>query len=287
MSEEIQGRRISIHRTHDNDGSALFISNIITTTKYNILTFLPKNLFEQFSRIANFYFLIIASTLYIFQKWAPLNGAAAIFPLILVLLISAFREGVEDFLRFLSDRDINNTDCKVLNNGNFITRPWSDILVGDVIMLNKNEQVPADMIILATSEPDNVAYIDTCNLDGETNLKVKQCHPFSISVKDSQTAQEFYANIECDMPNYLLYNFNGFVEINGQLSPLENKQILLRGCILRNTHWVIGVVVYTGLETKLMMNSSSSRSKVSSLEIRLNNKLLTVFLIMLKNGIIA
>jgi len=279
MNDE-SGRHVNVHQTCNAKGKPLFIKNDISTTKYNPISFFPKNLIEQFSRIANFYFLIIASILYLFKEWAPLNGASAIIPLVMVLTISAVREGVEDFLRFLSDRDINHTKSLVLRSGSFTEINWSEILVGDVIMIKKNESIPADIVMISTSEPDGVAYIDTCNLDGETNLKVKQALPSTAHVVNAESASSFSQEIVCDEPNNMLYSFNGYFNDNGKLIPLDNKQVLLRGCVLRNTGHVIGVVVYTGLETKLMMNSSASRSKHSSLEKGLNNKLISVFAFM-------
>lgn len=287
MAEEEQvGRSIVVHQTRDVEGKPLFIDNAITTTKYNFLTFIPKNLYEQFKRAANFYFLVMA-ILQMAAPWAPLDGKAAFFPLCLVVVISAVRELVEDLKRGMSDRKINKSDAKILRNGQWETVKWEEILVGDIVFLTKNEQVPVDLVMLSTGEADGVAYIDTCNLDGETNLKVRQAMPQTKDIVDAATAQSFNTTIGCDGPNNLLYTFNGYFELGPNTIPLENKQVLLRGCILRNTAWVIGVAVYTGLESKLMMNSSAARSKVSSLERGLNVKLISVFALILGLGLIS
>ena len=47
---------------------------------------------------------------------------------------------------------------------------WEDVRVGEFVKI-MNESIPADILICATSEEDNVAYVETKNLDGETNLK--------------------------------------------------------------------------------------------------------------------
>lgn len=287
MEQNSEGRKVIIHQTIDGDGDPLFCSNTISTTKYSFWTFIFQNLFEQFSRIANFYFLICALFLYIFKSWAPLDGTSAIVPLLMVLVISGAREAVEDFLRYLSDKDINHSETHVLRDGGFKTLQWDQVLVGDVIRLEKNEQIPADIVMLSTSEPDGVAYVDTCNLDGETNLKVKQSLPQTKGIVDAESASSFSNMIVCDEPNNMLYTFNGYFEIDENLVPLDNKQVLLRGCVLRNTQWVIGVVVYTGLETKLMMNSSAARIKVSSMERGLNKKLVSVFALMIFLGLLG
>lgn len=283
---EVTGRSITVHKTKNEKGKPLFIDNAITTTKYSIWSFLPKNLFEQFRRIANFYFLVISIILYVFP-WAPLEAGPAILPLVIVVAISAIREAWEDIKRGFSDKKINNSTAHVLRGFEWQDVKWRDVLVGDVIFMNSNEQVPADIVMLSTSEPDSVAYIDTCNLDGETNLKVRQAMPQTKDVIDAQSAARFSTTIVCDEPNNVLYTFNGYFDLNGLTIPLENKQVLLRGCILRNTKWMIGVVVYTGLESKLMKNSSTARSKVSSLERGLNMKLLSVFALMIGIGIIS
>lgn len=286
MTEQQTGRSVVVHKTRNEKGKPLFMDNAITTTKYTFWNFLPKNLFEQFRRIANFYFLLISIILYVFP-WAPLEAGPAIVPLVIVVSISAIREAWEDIKRGFSDKKINNSTAHVLRGFQFVEVKWKDILVGDVIYMTKNEQVPADIVMLATSEPDGLAYIDTCNLDGETNLKVRQAMPHTKHVVDAAAAANFMTTIVCDEPNNLLYTFNGFFEFQGQTIPLENKQVLLRGCILRNTGWMIGVVVYTGLESKLMMNSSAARSKVSSLERGLNMKLISVFALMIGIGIVS
>ena len=279
------GRTVILHKTHNAEGKPLFVDNSIKTTKYNVLTFLPKNLFEQFTRIANFYFLIVVALLNV--PGVPISAAVAVLPLTLVVGISAVREAIEDFLRHKSDQKINSTLGHSLSNGQFCDLEWQNILVGDIIKVNKDEQVPADMVLLSTSTEDGIAYIDTCNLDGETNLKVRQAIPATAEFQSPDVLQNFNCTIKCDDINNLLYTFNGCMEFNSQQYSLDNKQVLLRGCILRNTNYAIGAVVYTGLESKLMLNSSSARTKKSKLERGLNQKLLSIFAFILIWGIIA
>ena len=278
MEEE---RTVTLHETHNplKKKKPLFIHNKIRTTKYTILTFLPKNLFEQFSRIANFYFLIIITLLQF--PWAPISAAAAILPLAIVIGVSAIREAVEDFLRYRSDQRINSTVTHYLQNGRFTDVKWRDVYVGGVVRVEKDEQVPADLVLLSSSHDDGIAYIDTCNLDGETNLKVRQALPATCALKEAAELEEFRTVVKCDAPNKLLYTFRGNMDINGTSYPLDNKQILLRGCVLRNTEWAIGMIVYTGHESKIMMNASSARSKRSKLERGLNWKLVSVFIFLL------
>ena len=273
--EDEQKRIVTLHQTVDHKNKPLFIKNVVHTTKYNPLTFLPKNLFFQFSRIANFYFLIVVCLLQF--PWAPISAAAAVVPLVIVIGITMIREAIEDLLRYKCDQRINSSDATILIDGTFQTGRWDSILVGDIIKVKNNEQIPADIVIISSSENDNIAYIDTCNLDGETNLKVRQGIVQTSNINNEKEANDFQAVLECDKPNKSLYSFNGNIKFNENTYPLENKQLLLRGCSLRNTQWVIGAVVYTGHESKIMMNSNQARTKRSKIERGLNTKLLSVF----------
>lgn len=290
--KEEKNRIVHLHVTHTNDRRRkrpLFINNRISTTKYSILTFIPKNLFFQFSRIANFYFLIIVCLLQF--PWAPISAAAALLPLCVVIGVSAIREAIEDILRYRSDQRINGSIAHVLNDqGEFINTRWDKLLVGDLIQINQDEQTPADIVVLATSNEDRSAYIDTCNLDGETNLKNRQSHHCTNEATDFLN---LHAKIECDPPNKQLTVFHGNIEIEaygdadsssenlsqtvGKKFSLDNKQVILRGSSLRNTEWIIGVIIYTGKESKIMLNSSSARTKHSYLERGLNIKLISIF----------
>ena len=285
MRSNSGGRTVRLHQTRNNKGKLLFIDNQIHTTKYNILTFIPKNLFFQFSRVANFYFLVIILLLQF--DWAPISAAVAAVPLSIVIGFTLIRDGIEDILRWRSDQKINGSVAHRLANGAFVDIKWMDVHVGDVIIVHKDEQIPADVVMLSTNHDDGLAYIDTCNLDGETNLKVRQAIPPTFNLKTGEDCAQFNAKIECDNPNNQLYVFNGNIEINSEQYSLENKQILLRGCILRNTQWAIGAVVYTGHESKLMKNSSAARTKQSLLERSLNWKLVSVFVFLIAFGLIG
>ena len=273
-------RTVNIHQTRNEKNRPLFKTNIISTTKYNLLTFLPKNLFEQFSRIANFYFLV--SILLMLCPGVSISPITAAFPLFIVVGISAIREAIEDFLRYRSDKKINKSISHVLKDGSFVDIAWEDVLVGDVIKVEKDEQIPADIVLLSSDNDEGVACIDTCNLDGETNLKIRQAILETSELGDDPfKIQNFNATIKCDEPNNLLYTLNGCLEHNGNSFPLDNQQVILRGCMLRNTKFAIGAVIYTGVESKLMMNSSTARTKKSNLERGLNVKLISVFIFQL------
>lgn len=147
--------------------------NGIQTNKYTKLNFLPKNMMEQFSKKANIYFLFIG-----IMQCIPYitisNGLPAIFlPLVAILIITAMKDLFEDYKRKKSDISENSRSISVYENEKFVEKKWRDLRVGNIIELKQNEYIPADILLLWTSEPKGLCYIETKNLDGETNLKTK------------------------------------------------------------------------------------------------------------------
>lgn len=134
------------------------------------------------------------------------------------------------------------------------------------------------MVLLNSSEPNGVCYVETKNLDGETNLKHKKADQLCVKLcsNDRAAINNFTnAEIECDKENEFIYKFNGKIMLpDDAVVGLGEDQILLRGSSLRNTKFIYGIAVYTGHDTKVMMNSSKSVAKKSKLEISLNKYLL-------------
>ncbi|KAM6301570.1 phospholipid-transporting ATPase IC [Podargus strigoides] len=149
-----------------------YAGNAIKTYKYNPITFLPLNLLEQFKRAANFYFLVLL-ILQAIPQISTLSWYTTLVPLLLVLGITAVKDLVDDIARHRMDNEVNNRTCEVIRGGRFKTTKWKDIQVGDVIRLKKNTFVPADILLLSSSEPNSLCYVETAELDGETNLKFK------------------------------------------------------------------------------------------------------------------
>ncbi|XP_044480722.1 phospholipid-transporting ATPase 3-like isoform X1 [Mangifera indica] len=264
---------------HCNDREAnepfRFKGNSIATTKYNVLTFLPKGLFEQFRRVANCYFLMISilST----TPMSPVNPVTNVVPLSLVLLVSLIKEAWEDWKRFQNDMAINSTPIEVLQDQRWVPIPWKKLQVGDIVRVMKDQFFPADILFLASTNADGVCYIETANLDGETNLKIRKALEKTWDYLNPEKASEFKGEIRCEQPNNSLYTFTGNLIMQKQTLPLNPNQILLRGCSLRNTEYITGVVVFAGHETKVMMNSMNIPSKRSTLERKLDKLILALF----------
>lgn len=390
--------------------------NKIRSTKYTPLSFIPKNLFYQFENIANIYFLVLV-ILGAFQVFGVESPGLAAVPLIVIVCITAIKDGFEDFRRVVSDAELNNSPIHLLtglhnknvttdyvspwrkfkksctrgtvrtykwskricinlfaskdkkqefhqsvmqakdnelrrvstvhsersyssfhprssmnsqnprkshqlhkfraptkpsadcllnpklqesrtldpsnNATSFKNRRWKDVNVGDFVRVRANEGVPADMVIISTSDDDGICYVETKNLDGETNLKTKSCLKSGgrNHLKHSTDLGNTKFWIECDPPNAHLYSFRGTIHYEnydeqGALLNSDEKEaitydnVLLRGCALRNTKWVIGLVVYTGSETKVDMNSGNTPVKKSRISNELNLLVLINFLVL-------
>ncbi|AQL03515.1 Putative phospholipid-transporting ATPase 9 [Zea mays] len=239
--------------------------NEVSTTKYTLATFLPKSLFEQFRRVANFYFLV--SGILALTPLAPYTAVSALAPLCVVIVATMAKEGVEDWRRKQQDHELNNRIVKVhRGSGHFEETKWKNIKVGDVIKLEKDNFFPADMILLSSSYPDGICYVETMNLDGETNLKIKQALEVTLDLQEDTKFREVRQTIKCEDPNANLYSFVGSMEWRGQQYPLSPLQLLLRDSKLRNTDYIYGAVIFTGHDTKVMQNATDPPSKRSKIE---------------------
>ncbi|XP_030252560.1 probable phospholipid-transporting ATPase IA isoform X2 [Sparus aurata] len=254
-----------------------FCSNRVSTAKYNVLTFLPRFLYSQFRRAANAFFLFIALLQQI-PDVSPTGRWTTLVPLLFILVVAAVKEFIEDLKRHNADSVVNKKECQVLRNGAWEIVHWEKVEVGDIFRINGSDFVPADAVLLSSSEPQGMCYIETSNLDGETNLKIRQGLQVTADIKDIDSLMRLSGRMECESPNRHLYEFVGNIRLDRRSTiPLGPDQILLRGAQLRNTQWVHGVVVYTGHDTKLMQNSTRPPLKLSNVERITNFQILVLF----------
>ncbi|KAI8617964.1 hypothetical protein BC830DRAFT_1227198 [Chytriomyces sp. MP71] len=345
-------------------------SNKVVTSKYTLLSFLPKNLFEQFRSVANFYFMSLV-VLQAFPPFAEVSTALTAAPILIIICATALKDGIEDWRRHLSDENVNHAKTFTLantRNWNFpslhdagillrrtrmlLQQPseffnfsksnmvaststvqmklssekapslpgvresitsntpnkqneedgpywqensWEDVRVGDFVFLRNNESIPADVFIVSSSELDGVCYVETKNLDGETNLKIRRGFPEFSTIKTPSECEYIQGFLDSELPSANLFTYNGNIQITlsdtklglqhtsvtskhqGNKSTKKTKtfsigmlNMLLRGCVLRDTKWAIGIVVYTGSETKIMLNSGITPSKRSKIDRQLN-----------------
>ncbi|XP_050425545.1 probable phospholipid-transporting ATPase IA isoform X2 [Adelges cooleyi] len=255
-------------------------SNRISTAKYSLVSFLPIFLFEQFRRYSNCFFLLIALLQQI-PEVSPTGRFTTLVPLCFILLVSAVKEIIEDFKRHRADREVNHRQVEVLSDGAWTPERWDLINVGDIVKVKNNTFFPADLLIISSSEPQSMCYIETMNLDGETNLKIRQGLPETSQYIDPKDLTHLKGTIECELPNRLIYDFNGSLKLSDRVPlSLGPNNLLLRGAMLRNTPWVCSVVVYTGHETKLMMNQTSAPLKRSTVDKIVNTQIIMLFLLL-------
>ncbi|KAK1281137.1 putative phospholipid-transporting ATPase 5 [Acorus gramineus] len=261
-------------------------SNYITTTKYNAVTFLPKAIFEQFRRVANIYFLLAA--ILSLTPIAPFSAVSMIAPLAFVVGLSMAKEALEDWRRFMQDMKVNSRKvCVHKGEGRFGYKPWQKLRVGDVVRVGKDQFFPADLLLLSSSYDDGICYVETMNLDGETNLKVKRSLDVTVPLDDDGAFKDFTATIRCEDPNPNLYTFVGNFEYERQVYPLDPNHILLRDSKLRNTTYIYGVVIFTGPDSKVMQNSTKSPSKRSRIEKKMDKIIYVLFIILVLISVIS
>ncbi|KAH6601394.1 hypothetical protein BASA50_001664 [Batrachochytrium salamandrivorans] len=320
-----------------SDGTPLihFPSNRIRTSKYTPLTFIPKNLSEQFRRAVPIF--TVAST-----AWLPA------IPLIVIISISAIKDLIEDSRRQASDKRLNQSKTLALSgtqNSNYplpkkptykpkgdtqqnnpydfispytsiqtdvgwVPITWDNLKVGDIVMISANESIPADLVLLASSDSTGIAFVETKNLDGETNLKAVEAIPDTAHLRMAEDCRSLCFVLESEPPNINLYSQSGSILVfprpinpstglqssdampldaakeisqnlgnmdtplginskvytGARLTPVNIQNILLRGSVLKNVDFVIGVVLFTGSDTKVVLNSGVTPSKRSNVE---------------------
>lgn len=412
---------------HHGEPLARYARNKVRTSRYTLLTFLPKNLFEQFHRIANIYFLALV----IFQLFSVFGAASpqtAALPLLFILVVTAVKDAVEDYRRARLDEEVNTSAVTRLGqwrNVNLALDPrpwyqrllhinapgkitrgvqklrekeagegkqvilskggedrvsmsttdmndsitalggshpptaaggrqlediegsigsvdlhtyppglsenelggwgqhsmslsnyvqsspsrsylgvvdwsrrtngtarwertlWKKLEVGDIVLLREDEQVPADIVVLSTSDASGLCYLETKNLDGETNLKVRKAIQATASLGSEEDIEKSSFVLDSEPPHQNLYVYNGVLRYTDTTTGEPRKEgvtineLLLRGCTVRNTAWIIGLVVFTGPDTKIYLNGGQTPSKQSKIAKETNFNVIMNFLFLI------
>ena len=292
--------QIMFFNINDNKGNKKFKikNNKISTTKYNFISFLPKSLLLQFTRLPNIFFLFTA----IIQSMpviSPLSSITAIVPLIFVLGISMIREFIEDWNRKNYDDLNNREEVIVFREGVFKKSMSQSLRIGEIIIVPEGKTIPADLILIDSGLREGIAYVETSSLDGEKALKFKLANKQTIGVftENNNKKEINFRNltiggeIEICPPNpnlneiygkikFFLKN-NDVIKANYVVYEITNKEFILKGSILRNTNWIVGVIAYTGMNNKIILNSKKPRTKVSKVEQSMNSYLIYVFFVLI------
>jgi phospholipid-translocating ATPase len=304
------------------------IGNTIRSSRYTIWDFAPRQLFFQFSKLANAYFLLI-SILQMVPGLSPTGNYSTVIPLLVFITLSIAKEGYDDVRRYNLDKIENSKEVLVLHTDHQIapgaalakgglfgshgrlrtffnsrdkldetlvedatvslssehskhwaTIKWSDVQVGNIIKLQRDDAVPADIVLLHVDGPNGIAYIETMALDGETNLKTKQAPPSLAKCCGMLDGlAECRAHFVVEDPNLDLYNFDGRVTIHDETLPLTTNEIVFRGSTIRNTSSAIGMVINTGEECKIRMNANKSPRIKSPAMQTISNKIVVIVVI--------
>ncbi|KAH7726091.1 TAT-4.1 protein [Aphelenchoides avenae] len=246
-----------------------YCTNKISTTKYTWMNFIFKNLWEQFHRWANIYFCVIAGLNWIPQLQA-VSRYIGMIPVAIILAATAIKDFAEDWRRRKADKRVNRNTVHVWDSSKrrFRKTWWELVLVGDLVHVSCDEKIPADIVLIRSSDPQGMAFVETSNLDGENNLKQKivlpGCRNYCRQPKFNP--EYFNVNIFCSQPDNRLNHISGTVKYDdGTVDTLSRDNVILRGCQIRNTAFVEGVVLYTvsdgvQLRPKRATNIAETRS---------------------------
>ncbi|KAJ8782184.1 hypothetical protein J1605_010376 [Eschrichtius robustus] len=254
--------------------------NSIKNQKYNVFTFIPGVLYEQFKFFLNLYFLVVSCSQfvpalkigYLYTYWAPLG---------FVLAVTIMREATDEFRRFQRDKEVNSQLYSKLTVRGKVQVKSSDIQVGDLIIVEKNQRIPSDMVFLRTSEKAGSCFIRTDQLDGETDWKLRVAVSCTQRLPALGDLFSINAYVYAQKPQLDIHSFEGTFTREDSDPPIHES------LSIENTLWastvvasgtVIGVVIYTGKETRSVMNTSNPKNKVGLLDLELNQLTKALFL---------
>ncbi|KAM4803269.1 putative phospholipid-transporting ATPase IIB isoform X3 [Urocitellus parryii] len=254
--------------------------NSIKNQKYNVFTFIPGVLYEQFKFFLNLYFLVVSCSQfvpalkigYLYTYWAPLG---------FVLAVTITREAIDEFRRFQRDKEVNSQLYSKLTVRGKVQVKSSDIQVGDLIIVEKNQRIPSDMVFLRTSEKAGSCFIRTDQLDGETDWKLKVAVSCTQRLPALGDLFSIRAYVYAQKPQLDIHSFEGTFTREDSDPPIHES------LSIENTLWastivasgtVIGVVIYTGKETRSVMNTSNPKNKIGLLDLELNQLTKALFL---------
>eukprot|EP01062_Namystynia_karyoxenos_P061848 TRINITY_DN5451_c0_g4_i1.p1 TRINITY_DN5451_c0_g4~~TRINITY_DN5451_c0_g4_i1.p1 ORF type:complete len:1302 (+),score=519.96 TRINITY_DN5451_c0_g4_i1:130-3906(+) len=276
-----------------------FVSNFIKTSKYELWNFVPANLYYQFGRVANCYFLF-NMCISLVPGVSPINPITAILPLVFVLGVAAVKDGYEDWQRHKDDSKWNSAPGQTDGGGRALSGvvrngvvdasvPSRDVRVGDIVKMVRDEYVRADTLLLSSSDDkEHSCFIETMQLDGETNAKLRQAAQTTVgnsthNLTGTLVSPDAFTNanitVSCVGPGPDLHEWTGKLSFNDRSEGVNISQFLYRGCKIVNTQWVYGIIIYTGVDTKMQRNNVPKPAKKSKLDEKLNKMIATVLVL--------
>ncbi|PKY42453.1 phospholipid-translocating P-type ATPase [Rhizophagus irregularis] len=260
-------------------------ANVVRNQKYNLITFFPLVFYQQFHIFINLYFLLVALSQFI----PPLKIGYIITylgPLCFVILVTMGKEAYDDWKRYKRDQENNSQKYQIMTTKGIKLVPSSKIRVGDLIIINKDQRIPADLILLRTTESSGACFIRTDQLDGETDWKLRLAVPYCQKLPSDESLLDINAEIYADSPQKDIHNFVG----NFSKAVAEDIVPQVEALNVENTLWMntvlasgtaIGFVIYTGKDTRAVMNTSHPETKVGLLDQEINRLSKILFLVTL------
>ncbi|KAL1916153.1 uncharacterized protein VTP21DRAFT_6157 [Calcarisporiella thermophila] len=265
---------------------AKFSPNLIRNQKYSLITFLPLVFYEQFKFFFNLYFLLVALSQFV--PALKIGYLVTYFgPLCFVLLVTIGKEAYDDYKRYRRDQEANSQLYEMLTEEGVVMVPSSKIRVGDLIVLKKDQRVPADLILLRTSEASSSCFIRTDQLDGETDWKLRLAVPSCQKLPSDASLLQIKAEVHAEAPQKDIHTFTGtFTRLlvgnsaASQAEPLGVENTLWTNTVLASGT-AVGFVIYTGKDTRAVMNTNQPETKVGLLDWEINRLSKILFMVTL------
>eukprot|EP00391_Amoebophrya_sp_Ameob2_P013097 CAMPEP_0178984974 /NCGR_PEP_ID=MMETSP0795-20121207/1905_1 /TAXON_ID=88552 /ORGANISM="Amoebophrya sp., Strain Ameob2" /LENGTH=1884 /DNA_ID=CAMNT_0020675901 /DNA_START=155 /DNA_END=5809 /DNA_ORIENTATION=+ len=156
-------------------------------------------------------------------------------------------------------RDSKKASAIPSSDGGFLhAAEWQNLRVGDVIRVRKGSLFPADLLLLTSSDKERgQVFVETKNLDGETNLKTKTTIPVvDRLVTSDEDVAKLRLRIKVEPPNSALYSLTGQIFVQDEVFPLSADQLLLKGSSCQS-EYAVGCVIYCGHFTRLLFNATA------------------------------
>ncbi|OHT06421.1 putative phospholipid-transporting ATPase [Tritrichomonas foetus] len=250
--------------------------NEVRTTRYRWYTFIPLTLFEQYRVLSNIYYIFVL--IVSFLPTAPINYLFQLVPMIVVLIVSMAKAGIEDLLKYFEDKKRNFAPALVYRNGQFVQVKAADICVGDIVKITDDMMVPADLLFIGSSQESGLCYYSETNLNGETAVKTMQTHPAFEGKNAVDLISRNHYSIEAGEPDRDLTRFDARLRCGSQYWPITINNVLLSGVCTHYTDNILGVAIRTGHDTKIMQNVKMPPAKMTQFDRNLNRMLIVVFI---------
>ena len=330
--------RVSAHESGVDQH--VYPSNKVATAYPSLLIFIPISIVRQYVKPLSFYFLIMTA-LSFFPAISNGSPYTQLVPVLLVLSVSVYRETSQERNRQREDNRTNSQITRINRDGKWVEVAWQNVCVGDVVLVAGDQPSPADLVLVASSSPGNTAYIQTTNLDGESNFKPRFGIDKAVVTLDLMTSKQVGGGVavpsksghkpeiivHADTPRSELDYFSGqavfhvsdslatrggqiFVEPVSDDSPgsvvdaqklakkpvnmqpievcdLSIKNFVPRESVIKGAEWVVGIVVYTGSDTKVLLGQDKPRYKVSKIDTMTNRLVLAILALEIATAILS